>query len=64
MENLYQVIVPLLGTVHEGNDVVKASAVFYAHMTKSQVVPHGPSVLLFEQGMLVSMFQGNDFKEC
>jgi len=64
MENLYQVIVPQLGTVHVGNDIVKASSVFYTQMTKSQMAPHGPSVMLFEEGILVSMFQGNDFKDC
>ncbi len=57
----YQVMVPPGGVLHEGDDIAQAAAVFYAKMNSSLDQPQRQTVMLFEDGELVSMCNGNDF---
>lgn len=64
MDNLpfrYQVVVPPGGVIHEGDDITVAAAVFYEHMNAGLVLPNRPTIMLFEDGELVTMCNGNDF---
>lgn len=56
----YRVVVGTLGVVHTSVDPLAASQKFYERIVRPETPK--PPVLLFEDGVLIAIFEGTDYK--